>query len=56
MDNKSNEHLLIIQAMIESNRQDFNDKMKDIIEELTAMIASMMDHIKIPKYSPNKKD
>ena len=56
MDNKSDYQLLIVQADIEANRQDSDEKMKNITEELTAMIASMMDQIKIQKLSLNKKD
>ena len=33
--------------MIEDNKQDSDEKMKKIIEDLTAMIASKMDQIKI---------
>ena len=56
MNEKSDDQLLIMQATIESNRKDSDDKIKNITEELTGMIASMMDHIKISKYSPDKKD
>ena len=56
MDNKSYDQLLIVQSEIEANRQDSDEKMKNITKELTAMIASMMDHIKIQKLSLNKKD
>ena len=53
MNNKSDERLLVIQATIESNRQDYDDKIKNLIEDLIAMITSMMDQIKISKSSPN---
>ena len=56
MDKKSDDQLLIIQARIEANRQNSYDKMKNIKEDLTAMIASMMDQIKISKSSLEKKD
>ena len=39
MDNKSDYQLLIIQVTIEANIQDYDDKMNNIIEYLTAMIA-----------------
>ena len=42
--------------MIESNRQDSDEKTKKLTEDLTSMIASMMDHIKESISSPNKKD
>ena len=47
MDNKSNDQLLIMQATIETNRQDSYEKMKNITEELTGIISPMMDQIKI---------
>ena len=56
MNNKSDEQLLIVKATIEANRQDYDEKMKNLTEDLTAMITSMMDQIKISKYSPDKKD
>ena len=45
-----------MQATIESNSQYFDEKMKNITEDLTAMITSMMYHIKISKSSPDQKD
>ena len=39
MDNKSNYQLLIMQATIEANRQDYDKKTKNLTEDLTAMIA-----------------
>ena len=56
MDNKLDGQLLITQATIDANRQDSDEKSKNLTEDLTAMIASIMDQIKIPKYSPDKKD
>ena len=56
MYNKSDDQLLIIQATIESNRQDYNEKMKNLTEDLTAIITSMMEQIKISESSPDKKD
>ena len=47
MDNKSDEHLLLMQTTIESNRQDSDEKTNNIIEYMTAMITLMMDQIKI---------
>ena len=47
MDNKSDDPLLIIQFTIESIRQDYDDKIKNLKEDLAAMIASMTDQIKI---------
>ena len=55
MDNKSDDHLIIMQAMIDSNRQDFDEKTKKLKSYLTAMIKSMMDQIKFSKCSPDKK-
>ena len=56
MDNKSDEKFLIMQATIEANRQDYDDKKKKLTEDLTAMITSMMDQINISKLSPDQKD
>ena len=55
MDNKSDEQLLIMRATIDANRQFFYEKMKNCTENLTEMIESMMDQIKISKYSPDKE-
>ena len=55
MDKKSYEQLLIMPATIESNKQDYDEKMKKITEDITSMITSMMDQIKISKSSPNQK-
>ena len=46
MDNKSDDQLLIMQATIESKRQDFDERIKKITEHPTEMITSMMDQIK----------
>ena len=34
-----------MQATIESNRKDYDEKMKKLSEDLTAIITSMMDQI-----------
>ena len=58
MDNNSDDQLLIMQATIEVNKQNSDEKTKNITEDLTALIASMMNQIKIfessldNKYSP----
>ena len=52
MDNKSDGKLLIIQAKIEANRQNSEDKMKKLAEDLTAMIASMVNQIENSKSLP----
>ena len=56
MYNKSYDQLLIMQATIDSTRQDSDEKKKDLTEDLTEIIASMMDQIKISKYSPDKNN
>ena len=56
MDNNSDYQLLIMQATIESNKQDYDEKMKKLTTDLTGMIASMMYQIKMFKSSPDKKD
>ena len=40
MDNKSDEQFLVMKATIEVNRQNYEDKMKKLIEDLKAMITS----------------
>ena len=40
MDNKSYEQFIIMQATIEANKQDFDDKMAKLTEYFKAMIAS----------------
>ena len=56
MDNNSDYQLLIMQAIIESNNQYSDDKIKKLTADLTGIIGSMMDQIKISKSSPDKKD
>ena len=55
MDKKSDDHILIVQDTIESNRQDYDEKMKKLTEYFTEMIVSMMDQSKISKSSPDRK-
>ena len=45
-----------MQATNDANRQDSTEKMKNLTEDLTAIIASIMDQMKISKLSPYKKD
>ena len=40
MYNKSDKQYLIVQATIESNKQESYDKMKNLIEDLKALIVS----------------
>ena len=56
MNNKSDDQLLTMQATIETNRQDSDDKMKKLTEDLTEMITLMMDQIQIYTNPPDKKD
>ena len=49
MDNKSYDQLLVMQATFEANKQDFDEIMKKLTQDLTGMIASMMDQIKTLK-------
>ena len=46
MDINPYDQLLIMPSTIEANRQDYDDKMKNITEYLTSMITSMTDQIK----------
>ena len=45
-----------MQYTIEANRQDSDEKIKKITEDLKEMITSMMDQIKMFKYSSDQKD
>ena len=56
MDNKSDDQLLTMQATIDANRQDSVEKINKLTEILTATIESIMDQIKMLKYSTDKKD
>ena len=56
MDNNLDDQLLIMEANIEAKRQDSDDKMKNLTEDLTAMITSIMGQIKVSKYSIDNKD
>ena len=50
MDNKSDEQLIIMQATIDTNRQDYDEKMKkqdNKIYSITALIGKIMDKIRI---------
>ena len=55
MYNKSDDQFLAIKATIECSRQDYDDKIKKVTEDLTAIITSMMDQIKTLKYSQENK-
>ena len=55
MDERSDEQILIMKSIIESTRQDSDDEMKNLTEDLIAMTASIMDRIKSSKYSPENK-
>ena len=46
MDNNSYEQLIIMQATIDSNRKDSDEKTKKLTEDLTVIIKSMMDQLK----------
>ena len=46
-DNKLYEKLLIMQATIESNMQDYDEKIKKLTSDLTEIITSIMDYIQI---------
>ena len=56
MDNKSDDQLLIIKANIESKNKDYDKKTSNTTQDLTGNITSVMDQIKISKYSPENKD
>ena len=56
MDNKSDDQLLTIQAMIEAKKINYDEKTKNLTADFTGMISQMMDQIKISKSAPEKKD
>ena len=56
MDNNSDDQLLIMQAMIDTNSQDYYEKRFNIEADITEMIVSMIDQIKISKSSPENND
>ena len=49
MDNNPDNQLRTMQATIEANRKYYNEKMKKLSQDLTGMIVSMKDQIKISK-------
>ena len=53
IDNNSDDQLLIIQATTEANKQYYDEKIKDIIEDLIETITSMMYQIKFSESSPD---
>ena len=57
MDNKSDEQFIIIQSVIESNKhymksnkEDSDDKMMNIVEDLKVMLTEITEQIKTLKY------
>ena len=56
MDNKSDDQLLSMQATIETNKKYSDRKRKNLTQDFTSTMASIMYHIKIYKYSTNSKD
>ena len=60
MDNKSDEQFIITQDTIESNRQESDDKITKLTEDLKSIIkstiTSIMDRINISKYLPGKNN
>ena len=45
MDNKSYDLLLIVQATLDVDRKDYDDEIKNLTEDLIAMMLSMMNYI-----------
>ena len=63
MDNKSDEQFIIIQSVIESNKhymksnkEDSDDKMMNIVEDLKVMLTEITEQIKTLKYWTTQKD
>ena len=55
MDNKSYEQFLIIQATVETNKQDNDEKLTNIIENLKFLTVFMMDQTNNSELSPSQK-
>ena len=56
MDNKPDNQLIIMQAIIEANKQDSDEKTKNLTQDLTGMITSTKDQIKMQKSSRENKN
>ena len=67
MENKYEEHFILMPKQIENNKKEMKAEMKDIKQEMKAKMkyiketlkvftTFMMNHINIPKYSPIQKD
>ena len=59
VDNKLDDHFLIMQSRIDSNSQDSDEKMKKQdtkIDKLTKMVEKIMDQIKFSNSLPDKLD
>ena len=63
MDNKSDEQFIIMQAIIEANKQEMksnkkdpNEKIMKLTEDFKEILASITDQINTLKYSPTQKD
>ena len=58
MDNKSDEQLLIIQAEIEANKKESDEKMKKLTEYLKAIIKSTITStmVQMEMYKPPKEN
>ena len=55
-DNKFDEQFLVIQDTVEDNKQEADEKLTHITENLKVLTAFMMDHTKNSKLSPAQKD
>ena len=56
MDNKSDEQFLIIQATFEANKQENDEKLRQITENIKVLTAFMMDQTKNQKFLPAQTD
>ena len=56
MENKSNEHLIITQAEVEANKQNYDKKTTKFTEELKTMLTANTYQINSLKSLPTQKD
>ena len=56
MENKNEEHFILMKEEIENNKQELKTEIKDVKESINKLTTLMMDQINISKSSPAQKD
>ena len=56
MENKSNEHLIITQAEVEANKQNYDEKTTKFTEKFKTMLEGITDQINNFKSSTTQKE